>query len=96
VEFQEEYLVKISNAFVALENLNDDDDDDDGGGGGGGGDVDISRAWESIRENMKASATDSLGFYELKEHKPWFDEGHSKLLDQRKQTELQGLQNQDK
>jgi hypothetical protein len=47
-----------------LGNLDDDDDDDD---------VDISRAWESIRENMNASAAKGLGYCELKQHKPWFD-----------------------
>jgi hypothetical protein len=46
----------------------DDDDDDD-------------MAWEYIRENMKASATDSLGYYELKQHRAEFDEECSKLLD---------------
>jgi hypothetical protein len=29
VEVKEEYQVKTSNRFTALENLNDDDDDDD-------------------------------------------------------------------
>jgi hypothetical protein len=40
-----------SHRFAALENLDDDNDDDDGGGGGcgDGDDVDISRAWETIR-----------------------------------------------
>jgi hypothetical protein len=38
------------------------------------------------------SAKESLGYYELKKHKPWFNEGHSKLLDQRKQAKLQWLQ----
>jgi hypothetical protein len=28
----------------------------------------------------------------LKKHKPWFDEGYSKLLDQRKEAKLQWLQ----
>jgi hypothetical protein len=37
VEVNEQYHVKISNKFAALENI------------GGGGDVDINRAWESIR-----------------------------------------------
>jgi predicted metallo-beta-lactamase superfamily hydrolase len=50
----------------------------------GGDDVDIRRAWERIRENMKPSNTESLGHYELKQHKPWFDEECSKLLDGRK------------
>jgi hypothetical protein len=35
---------------------------------------------------------ESLGYYELKQRKPWFDEGCSKLLDQRKQAKLQWLQ----
>jgi ribosomal protein S17E len=34
----------------------------------------------------------SLGYYELKKHKPWFDDGCSKLLDQRKQVNMQWLQ----
>jgi hypothetical protein len=43
---KEQYQVKISNKFAALENLDDNDDDDDDD------DVDISRALESIRENV--------------------------------------------
>jgi hypothetical protein len=54
--------------------------------------VDINRAWETIRENIKFSAKDIQGYYELKKHKPWFDEGCSKFLDQRKQAKLQWLQ----
>jgi hypothetical protein len=42
---------------------------------------------------MEASATDSLGYYELKQHRPWFYEECSELLDQRKQTNLQWSQN---
>jgi hypothetical protein len=51
--------------------------------------VDINRAWETIREHIKISAKESLGYYELKKHKPWFDEGCSKLLARRKQAKLQ-------
>jgi hypothetical protein len=54
--------------------------------------MDINRAWETIRENIKISGKESLGYYELKKHKPWFDKGCSKLLDQRKEAELQWLQ----
>jgi hypothetical protein len=54
--------------------------------------VDINRAWETIRESTKISAKESLGYQELKKHKPWFDEGCSILLDQRKQAKLQCLQ----
>jgi hypothetical protein len=41
---------------TALENLNDSKD--------------IKGAWENIKENIKISAKDSLGIYELKQHKP--------------------------
>jgi hypothetical protein len=54
--------------------------------------VDINRAWETITENIKISAKQSLGYYELKEHRTWFDKGCSELLDQRKQAKLQWLQ----
>jgi hypothetical protein len=48
-------------------------------------------AWEAVRENIKISTKEILGYYELKKHKPWFDEGCSKLWHQRKQTKLQWL-----
>jgi hypothetical protein len=54
--------------------------------------VEINSAWETIRENIKISAKESIGYFELKKHKPWFDEGCSKLLDPRKQAKLQWLQ----
>jgi hypothetical protein len=53
--------------------------------------VDIKRAWEIIRENIKISAKDNLG-YILKKHKPWFNEGCSGILDKRKQAKFQRLQ----
>jgi hypothetical protein len=36
--------------------------------------VDINRAWKSVRENIKVLAKVGLSYYELKKHKPWFDE----------------------
>jgi hypothetical protein len=48
--------------------------------------VEINSAWETIRENIKISAKESLGYFEFKKHKPWFDEGCSKLLDQKKSS----------
>jgi hypothetical protein len=54
--------------------------------------MEINCVWETIRENIKISAEDSLGYFELKKHKPWFDEGCSKLLNQRKEAKLQWLQ----
>jgi hypothetical protein len=46
--------------------------------------VAINNAWETVRENIKISAKKSLGYYELKMHKPPFDAGCSKLLDKKK------------
>jgi predicted metallo-beta-lactamase superfamily hydrolase len=60
-----------------LENLNDSED--------------INRAWENIKENIKSSAKDRLGLYELKHHKPWFDEESLQFLEQRKQAKMQWL-----
>jgi hypothetical protein len=56
--------------------------------------VEINNAWETIRENIKMSSKESLGYFELKKHKPWLDEGCSKLLDQRKEAKLQWLRDQ--
>jgi hypothetical protein len=41
-------------------------------------------------------AKEDVGYYELKKHKPWFSEGCSKLLNQRKQAKLQWLQDPSK
>jgi hypothetical protein len=54
--------------------------------------VEINSAWETIRENIKISDNESLGYFELKKHKPWFDEICSQLLYQRKQAKFQWLQ----
>jgi hypothetical protein len=54
--------------------------------------VDINKTWETIRENINISAKGSLGYYKEKKHKPWYDKGYSKLLDQKKQAKLQWLQ----
>jgi hypothetical protein len=54
--------------------------------------VEINSDWETIRENIKISAKVRLGYFEFKKHKPWFNEGCSKLLDQRIQAKLQWLQ----
>jgi hypothetical protein len=44
--------------------------------------VEISSAWEIIRENIKMSAKESLGYCELKKHKPWFGQTCSILVAQ--------------
>jgi hypothetical protein len=46
--------------------------------------MDINRVWETIGENIKISAKERAGYYELKKHMPWFNKACSKLLDHRK------------
>jgi hypothetical protein len=65
VEGKEQYHVEVSNRFAALEDLDTE--------------VEISGAWETIRESITILAKESLGYYKLRKHKPWFDEGCSKL-----------------
>jgi hypothetical protein len=77
VEGKEQFRVEVSNRFAAMADLD--------------AEVEINNAWETIRENITISAKESLGYFEFKKHKPWFDEGCSKLLDQRKQAKLQWL-----
>jgi hypothetical protein len=75
VHGKEQFCVEVSNRFAALEDLD--------------AEVEINNAWETIRENIKISANQSVGYFELKKHKPWFNKVCTKLLDQRKQTKLQ-------
>jgi hypothetical protein len=78
VEGKEQYRVEVSNRFAALEHLD--------------AEVEINSAWEMIRENINISAKESLGYCELKKHRPWFNEACPKLVYQRKQAKLQWLQ----
>jgi hypothetical protein len=78
IEGKEKYFVDVSTRFAAMENLD--------------AEVEINKIWETIRENIKITVKQSLDYYELKQHKPWFDERCSKLLDQKKQAKLQRLQ----
>jgi hypothetical protein len=47
VEGKEQFLVEVSNSFAALEDLDTE--------------VEINSPWETIRENIKISAKESLG-----------------------------------
>jgi hypothetical protein len=53
-DVKEKYQVTIRNKFAALENLEDS--------------VDINRAWDNIRENIKILAQESLGYCGTKHH----------------------------
>jgi hypothetical protein len=48
-----------------------------------------NRACETPVENINISIKGILGYYELKQHKPWFSQVCSELLDQVKQDKLQ-------
>jgi hypothetical protein len=50
---------------------------------------DKNEAWENIKENINTSAKDSLGLYDLKQHKAWFDEECLSFLDHREQAKQQ-------
>jgi hypothetical protein len=56
VEVKGKHQVKVSNRFAALESL--------------GESFDINNDWENIRENIKTSAKDNLGYHRLKHNKP--------------------------
>jgi hypothetical protein len=59
VEVMEQHQVKISVRFTSLENS------DDG--------ADINGVWETVRENIKISAKQTLGYYEQKWYKTRLD-----------------------
>jgi hypothetical protein len=55
VQSKEQFHDEVSNRFAALEDL--------------GTEVEINSAWETIREIIKISAKESLGYFEFKKHK---------------------------
>ena len=52
LEVRKQYQIEIKNRFAALENVSEYED--------------INRAWENIKENIKTSATESIGMHEMK------------------------------
>jgi hypothetical protein len=75
MDIRKQYQIEITNRFAALENVR----------------TRTNRAWEIIKENIKTSATESLGMHEMKQHKPWFEEFLG-ILHQRKQAKMQWIQ----
>jgi hypothetical protein len=59
VQGKEQFCVEVSNRFADLEDLDTA--------------VEINSAWETIRENINISAKESLGYFELKKLKTWFN-----------------------
>jgi hypothetical protein len=56
ISYGEVQYKEVSNRFAAFEEL--------------GADVDINSDCEMIKENIKISAKEGLGYYELKKYKP--------------------------
>jgi hypothetical protein len=44
--------------------------------------------FECIRDSIKTSAKENLGYLKLTHNKPWFDDMRSKLTEQQKQVKL--------
>ena len=78
LEVMKQYQMKSWNRSATLENLSDSKD--------------INRAWENIKDNIKTSDKESLGLFELKQHKHWFGEECLGFLDQREQANTQWVQ----
>ena len=64
---RKQYQIEITNRFAALENVSENEN--------------LNMGCKSIKENIKTSATESLGMHEMKQHKPWFDEECLGILD---------------
>jgi hypothetical protein len=56
LEGREKHHIEAWNGFATLADLDTE--------------VEMNSAWETIRENINISAKESLGYCELKEHKP--------------------------
>jgi len=74
LKVRKQYHIETTNRRAAFENLSNEEG--------------INRTWENIKEDMKTPATESLDLHEVKQYKPWFDEGCLGFLYQRKQAKM--------
>ncbi|KAJ4449947.1 hypothetical protein ANN_01354 [Periplaneta americana] len=61
-EAKQNYQVEISNRFATLESSDEVEKE-----------LDVNSVWENIRDSIKIAAEQSIGYYETKKKKPWFD-----------------------
>ncbi|KAJ4450915.1 hypothetical protein ANN_02349 [Periplaneta americana] len=80
-ETKQNYQVEISNRFATLESSDEVEKE-----------LDVNRVWENIRDSIKIAAEQSIGYYETKKKKPWFDEDSCMVVERRKQAKLKFLQ----
>ncbi|KAJ4438077.1 hypothetical protein ANN_14016 [Periplaneta americana] len=78
---KQHYQVEISNRFVTLGSSDEVEKE-----------LDVNSVWENIRDNIKIAAEQSIGYYETKKKKPWFDEDCCIVVERRKQAKLKFLQ----
>ncbi|KAJ4437152.1 hypothetical protein ANN_17287 [Periplaneta americana] len=80
-EAKQNYQVEISNSFATLESSDDVEKE-----------LDVNSVWENIRDSIRIAAEQSIGYYETKKKKPWFDEDCCMVVERRKQAKLKFLQ----
>ncbi|KAJ4446465.1 hypothetical protein ANN_13161 [Periplaneta americana] len=80
-EAKQNYQVEISNRFATLESSDEVEKE-----------LDVNSVWENIRDSIKIAAQQSIGYYETKKKKPWFDEDCCMVVERRKQAKLIFLQ----
>ncbi|KAJ4439878.1 hypothetical protein ANN_08007 [Periplaneta americana] len=80
-EAKQNYQVEISNRFSTLESSDEVEKE-----------LDVNSVWENIRDSIKIAAEQSIGYYETKKKKPWFDEDCCMVVERRKQAKLKFLQ----
>ncbi|KAJ4450411.1 hypothetical protein ANN_01835 [Periplaneta americana] len=80
-ETRQHYQVEISNRFAVLASSDEVEEE-----------LDVNSMWENIRDNIKIAAEESIGYYETKKKKPWFDEDCCMVVERRKQAKLKFLQ----
>ncbi|KAJ4438181.1 hypothetical protein ANN_14120, partial [Periplaneta americana] len=83
-EAKQNYQVEISNRFATLESSDEVEKE-----------LDVNSVWENIRDSIKIAAEQSIGYYETKKKKPWFDEDCCMVVERRKQAKLKFLQDPD-
>ncbi|KAJ4451780.1 hypothetical protein ANN_03252 [Periplaneta americana] len=80
-ETKQHYQVDISNRFAVLASSDEVEEE-----------LDVNSVWENIRDNIKIAAEQSIGYYEIKKKKPWFDEDCCMVVERRKEATLKFLQ----
>ncbi|KAJ4426617.1 hypothetical protein ANN_26415 [Periplaneta americana] len=80
-ETKQNYQVEISNRFATLESSDEVEKE-----------LHVNSVWENIRDSIKIAAEQSIGYYETKKKKPWFDEDCCIAVETRKQAKLKFLQ----